>query len=81
MTSWFLQYTEQLPSETEARRVFAWLQTQMGYCGGRVLPPSAAKPGWRVQVFFEDETFDWFPDGVRRVYVPDGVRRTVGITR
>lgn len=75
-----LQVMESARDENEAREMLAGLALQDGYLGGRVLEPSASEPNWRVQGFMDDEPeADWLPDGVRRVVVPEGQRRALGL--
>jgi hypothetical protein len=75
---WMVQNVEEAKTEAEAQEIFAQLQTQQGYQGGRIIPPSPAKPGWRVQTFYEDAQ-GWLPDGCRRVLVLPGLRRLLGL--
>jgi hypothetical protein len=75
-----IQIMETAPNESTAREIFAGLREQIGYLGGRILPPSPAKPGWRVQVFIEDDgTAEALPRGMRRVIIPGGQRSAMGI--
>lgn len=77
-----IQIMETAPNEAVAREIFAGQREQIGYLGGRILPPSPVKPGWRVQVFIEDDGgagSDWLPHGMRRVIIPAGMRSTLGI--
>lgn len=76
-----IQMLEEARDEKEAQEMLAAFSDQEGYLGGRVLAPSPGKPTWRVQGFVEDEGCrdGWLPDGMRRVMVPDGLARTLGI--
>jgi len=78
---WALQFTDTSKSEEEANQQLKALKLQDGYIGGRVLPPSASKPGWRVQAFFidEPEAKGVLPDGMRRVILPPGQKKALGI--
>lgn len=80
---WAIQIVEPARDEAEARAMLAGLALQDGYLGGRVLPPSDVKPGWRVQGFMEDEpeAQGWLPDGMRRVIVPEGQAARLGFRR
>lgn len=68
-----IQYMDEEKSWRKALEIYAGLQQQDGYLGGRILAPSAEKPHWRIQAFFKDETNGnpngWLPDGCRRVIV------------
>jgi hypothetical protein len=76
-----LQFVEPCSSPEEAAQIFEVLQGQDGYLGGRVLPASHDGRPDRVQVFFQDEdpSVTWFPDGVRRVTIPEGQRKALGL--
>ena len=63
-------------SACDAAEALECLRDQDGFLGGRVLPDSPAKPGHRVQAFFEDEDA-LLPDGMRRVVVPTGLERAL----
>ena len=78
---WALQFTDTSKSEEEANQQLKALKLQDGYIGGRVLPPSGSKPGWRVQAFFidEPEAKGVLPDGMRRVILPAGQKKALGI--
>jgi len=84
-SEWMIQVVESFDDEADAREALAALGDQDGYRGGRVLAPSSAKPGWRVQAFFEEEilnfgaTLGWLPDGVRWVTVHDCLRGWLGL--
>ena len=72
-----IQVMEQATSWDEAYAMLRGLAAQLGYLGGRVLPPGLGEP-WRVQVLVEDcpHAGDmWLPDGCRRVLVPRGLWR------
>lgn len=78
---WFLQVVEVARDLAEAEEMLAAQAEQEGFCGGRALPAGGGKPA-RMQAFFEDDGSmkgSWLPDGVRRVFVPAGIRRAVGI--
>lgn len=72
-----LQVTDTLPTQDEANRVLGALALQDGYEFGRVMPPTGAKPGWRVQAFLKDDQgyIDGSVENVRRVRVPEGMER------
>jgi hypothetical protein len=75
-----IQFIDESNDEATAEQAFTWLQTQVGYLGGRILSPSASKPKWRVQAFFEDEpAAEWLPDGCLRVLILDRQRRMLGV--
>lgn len=77
---WATQFIATFASEAEARAALVAQQGQVGFLGGRVLPPHPAKPGWKVQSFWTDlgaETT--LPEGMRRVYCPTGQLRILGI--
>ena len=73
-----IEYTETARTEQEAEEILHGLRIQDGYRGGRILPPSSSKPGWRVQALFEDEPSAGplgveIMEGTRRVTVPSGL--------
>ena len=71
-----IQITEVAKTWEEAYGMLRGLAAQDGWIGGRLISPSAAKPGWHVQGFVEDNPHAgdmWLPDGCRRVFVPDGM--------
>jgi len=75
-----IEYTDTTSKEPAAKEIFSWLQTQVDYLGGRILEPSPAKPGWRVQVIFQDCGHDLpLPDGCRRVFCPSSFLHTLGV--
>lgn len=81
---YMIQITETFQVALHAQEALSGLERQDGYVGGRLIEPSAEKPGWRIQVFFQDEPeaaefADHLPDGVRRVLVMDSTRKTLGI--
>lgn len=77
--NWVLQHVEEAPSEEAAYEYLEGLALQDGYLGGRVLPKGSGKP-WRAQAFFEDEpNADWLPEGTRRVLMPKGLARSLGV--
>jgi hypothetical protein len=74
-----VQYIHASANETEAREALDFLRAQVDFIGGRVLEPSASKPGWRVQVLFEDCGHDApLPDGCLRVTAPRSFLRQLG---
>lgn len=77
-----IQYSDNFGDrESEARAALESLRSQAGFKGGRILPPDSAKPGWKLQAFFDDEPESgWLPDGLRRVMVLDSQRRLLGIS-
>lgn len=78
---WAIQVMEEARDQAEAEQMLDGLALQGGYLGGRVLAPSETKPGWRVQGFMQDEpeAAVWLPDGMRRVVLPPGTARVLGI--
>lgn len=62
---WTIEVLESATGATQADEMLAGLRQQVGYLGGRVLPPSDSKPGWRVQAFMDNDgvTSGWLPDG------------------
>lgn len=66
-----IQYIKTATCAADASTTLDWLRGLDTFIDGRVLPPSAEKPGFRVQVFFEDCGSDApLPDGCRRVFLP-----------
>ena len=51
---WAIQYVDTFPSEAHADEALLALYEQVDFIAGRIIAPSPAKPGWRVQAFFED---------------------------
>lgn len=81
---WAIQMVENFnDDEGFARQALTALAEQDGYLGGRVLPSSPEKPGYKVQAFFQDEpeVDGWLPDGMRRVWVPRGLAATLGMVQ
>lgn len=70
-----IQIMEGFDSEQEARTCLDGLLAQEGCFAGRIIPPSPAKPRWRVQAFQqnEGEPTMWLPDGMRHVTLPDAL--------
>ena len=67
-------------TSSEAKEALEAQAIQDGYLGGRVLPSTPEKPGWKVQTFFEDPEPDcWLPDDTRHVIIPESTMRAVGI--
>lgn len=75
---WAIQLVENFGQDEEAARLaLSVLRGQDGFLDGRILAPSAVKPGWRVQAFFQDEPEAagcWLPDGLRRVIIHGGLQ-------
>lgn len=66
-----LQLIDDFQYQDVATRALDTLTMQIGYLGGRILPPSLGRLTWRLQAFFKDEPdADWFPDGTCRVFLP-----------
>jgi hypothetical protein len=74
-----IQIMETARNQATADEVLAGLAGLDGYLGGRVLPPSPQKPGWRVQAFIEDDGAKDLPHGMRRVTIPGEQRTALGI--
>lgn len=79
-----IQIMEDAKDETEAISMLEAMRIQLGFLGGRVLPPAGVvgKGSWRVQVFVADvpnPMNDWLPDGMRHVVIPDCIRAELGI--
>jgi hypothetical protein len=85
-----IQYTDTARNEQEAREMLSALASLNDYLGGRVLPPpsagwwriAAANPDtqWRIQVFFADDpNAGVLPEDCRRVVVPAGTLRALGV--
>ncbi len=77
-----IQVYEVYRSEAEARQGLAFQAEQVGYLGGRVLPPSPEKPGWKMQAFHDAAgvtATTLLPDGMRYVHIPDGLAKALGI--
>ena len=75
-----LQLLVTFTNEPDARSALDSLRDQDGFLGGRVLPANPVCPRPRVQAFFQDEPdLGWLPDDVRRVIIPDGQRRMLGL--
>lgn len=71
---WAIQYIDAFKTEREADEALLALSRQDGFLAGRTIAPSRPKPGWRAQVFFEDEEGPRsgeaaLPDNLRRVMV------------
>lgn len=83
--TWFIQITESFGSYcSDATEALHELSKQDGFAGGRLLLPSPSEPDWRVQAFMWDEPEaaefpERLPDGVRRVFVMDSLRVSLGI--
>lgn len=75
-----LQVTDTLDTAARAQDVLTALQIQDGYEFGRILSPSPAKPGFRVQAFLRDDGsyIEGALDNVKRVMVPEGMERLLG---
>lgn len=81
---WALQFTDTFDNEEDAVQALEGLKIQDGYLGGRVMPPTPSKPGWRLQAFFQDEpeaaaNSAGLPDGMRRVLLLPGQKHQLGI--
>ena len=79
---WYVQSVAEAKDKKEAEEIFASMQLQTDYRGGRILAPSPAKPGWRVQTFHEDcgeHDGRNLPDGLRRVIILKNQRQAMGI--
>ena len=84
-----IQLVETFSLRASASEALDHLKTQDGFLGGRVLSPSEVYVDWRVQAFFQDDADahpesigsinDWLPDGCRRVVIPDGIAKALGI--
>ena len=77
-----IQLVEPFDSFRSARSALDTLKDQTGYLGGRILMPNAEDPDHRVQAFFQDDyegLEGWLPDGCRRVLIPDGLRKHLGM--
>lgn len=79
MKSTAIQIMETAQSQSAAKETLAGLARLDGYLGGRILPPSPAKPGWRVQAFLADDGAKDLPHGMRRVTILAGQRAALGI--
>jgi hypothetical protein len=77
---WAIQYVDAFASEAAADEALLALYEQVDFIAGRTIAPSPAKPGWRVQAFFEDTARtrdfsriprggEWLPDNLRRVVI------------
>ena len=82
-----LQHVEPARDRIDAQQMLDGCAIQIGYLGGRVVEDHR---GWwelrdrptryRMQAFFADAPgVDWFPDGTRRVLIPDAQLKAVGI--
>lgn len=78
-TNTALQLMETAQTQKAAKETLAGIARLDGYLGGRILPPSPQKPGWRVQAFLEDDGAKDLPHGMRRVVIPAGQRAALGI--
>ena len=78
---WAIQMVEPFDNQKEAVEAEAVIRDQDGFLAARVLAPGVGKPDWRLQAFFEDEpeAEGWLPDGMRRVILPEGFQRGLGI--
>jgi hypothetical protein len=74
-----VQWLDTCKTGDEARDVLASMALQVGFLGGRVLPPSDVTPTWRAQGFMDatgvDQT-DWLPAGLRWVLAPTSLLTT-----
>jgi hypothetical protein len=74
---WAVQYVDTFATESEADDAVRSLSTMDGFIAGRTIKTSPSKPGWRAQVFFEDETpptgGEILPDNLRRVRTNDAM--------
>lgn len=76
-----IQFMSNASDDVEAACMLEGLLAQDGCLGGRVLPPCGQpdKNSWRVQAFFTDDASESeLPDGMRRVFVPTGMRASMG---
>lgn len=79
---YYLQLMVDAKDEREANDMLASCRTQVDFRGGRVLPPAqqSGKNTWRLQAFFDDAPdAEWLPAGMRRVNIPAGLYRTLGL--
>ncbi len=76
-----IQYYDVERTEREALEDLDWLRVQQGFLGGRVIAPTPAKPGWRVQAFFDAEGVDAKPGTVLIEGQPSGRYDRRGETR
>jgi len=76
-----IQQIIECDDEIAADEMLKTLFEMAGCIGGRVLPDTPAKPGWKAQVFFVDDTNGTDPlcDGMRRVVILDSQRVLMGI--
>ena len=66
---------------TDAQDALYHYTLQDGFLGGRILPPKFGRR-WTAQAFFKADGVclgDWLPDGMRRVLVPDGMVKMMGL--
>lgn len=74
-----IQFIERAKDEDEARALQEGFLIQQGLIGVRILSPSDAKPGWRVQAFFPDDKTitngELESIGARRVMLPDSLKQ------
>lgn len=88
VSEWLIQATSIAPTREEAEIILGGYTRLEGYRGGRVVDHSThGRPQWLIQAFYSDpHPYDsWrrpetLPDGMRRVLVPPGLRRSLGIT-
>jgi hypothetical protein len=64
-----IQHMATARDEKEAHQILEGMKIQVDYLGGRIIPPSPQKPGWRVQTFSltNDDFGRWLPEGSRHV--------------
>lgn len=83
MTTTMIQYLADAASERDAAQLLAYLKTQDGCLGGRVLAPKFELHGWVAQVFHvapaDARVGMPMPDGMRVVIVPNTLRAALGI--
>ena len=79
-----LQYIEEYDTWAAAAQALDYCRSAVDCIGGRILPPRDGF-GYRRQMFYRDEypadfSDHLLPTGCRRVIIPPGQRRALGVT-
>jgi len=76
---YYIQLIERTKTEAQAQEMLEGLRLQIDLKAGRVYY-SSKDSCWQLQAFFTDSDAGWLPDGLRRVFVPQGQRRALGFS-
>ena len=78
---WAVQYVDVFPSEAAADEAVLALSRLDGFLAGRTIAPSHAKPGYRAQAFFREDSDGQLPRmgsvPSSGEVLPDSLRRVV----